>query len=203
MLESRTARLKLPKRRKPYFVRIDHGLSLGYRRNETAGPWIVRTTDGKGGNRMKNFARADDYEESNGNSVLTFFEAQSAARMHSHGVEVSVRERVIRKGASFLAQGIEPGGYLYRHYDPKGELLYVGITMFIPARTKTHMKEKVDWKEYFLCLILIEPFTTREEALEAETNAIRTEFPKFNVTHNRRRHPIQELVHMRTSLGAS
>jgi hypothetical protein len=41
--------------------------------------------------------------------------------------------------------------------------------------------------------ILIEPFATREEALNAEQAAIRDEFPKFNAIHNGRRHPNQEL----------
>ena len=63
-LESRSARLKLPKRGKPVWVRIDRGLSLGYRRIETAGPWIVRKATGKGGNWIRNFAHADDFEVS-------------------------------------------------------------------------------------------------------------------------------------------
>jgi hypothetical protein len=45
-----------------------------------------------------------------------------------------------------------------------------------------------------ICQIVIEPFQTREEALAAEEIAIRTEFPKFNSTHNKRRHPLQELA---------
>src|SRR5258708_11709817 len=79
-LESRTGRLKLAKRGKPYWTRIDRGLSLGYRRIETAGPWIVRRATGDGNSWIKNFATADDFEESNGDSVLTFFEAQAIAR---------------------------------------------------------------------------------------------------------------------------
>ena len=46
--------LKLPKRRRPYWVALARGLSLGYRRINTAGPWIVRSSDGKGGNRIQN-----------------------------------------------------------------------------------------------------------------------------------------------------
>jgi integrase len=88
-LESRSARLKLPKRGKPYWVRIDRGLSLGYRRITTAGPWIVRKATGDGGNWIKNFAHADDHEESNGDSVLSFFEAQSVARTIARDGETS------------------------------------------------------------------------------------------------------------------
>src|SRR5262245_59561143 len=39
---------------------------------------------------------------------------------------VSLHERIARKFASFVEQGIEPQGYLYRHYGPDGDLLYVG-----------------------------------------------------------------------------
>src|SRR5215467_15190509 len=84
-LESRSGRLKLPKRGKPYWVRIARGLSLGYRRIETAGPWIVRKATGDGANWIRNFAHADDFEESNGDGVLTFLEAQHAARDIARG----------------------------------------------------------------------------------------------------------------------
>jgi integrase len=88
-LESRSARLKLPKRGKPVWVRIDRGLSLGYRRIETAGPWIVRKATGNGGNWIRNFAHADDFEESNGDDVVTFFEAQAIARTIARDGEAS------------------------------------------------------------------------------------------------------------------
>jgi hypothetical protein len=43
-------------------------------------------------------------------------------------------------------------------------------------------------------LIVIEPFETREELLEAERAAIHNEFPKYNRIFNKRRHPVQELT---------
>jgi hypothetical protein len=57
-LEHRTGRLKLPVRGKPYWVKLASGLSLGYRRNAVAGAWIVRRSDGKGGNWTKATPRA-------------------------------------------------------------------------------------------------------------------------------------------------
>jgi integrase len=89
VLESRSARLKLPKQGKPYWIRIDRGLSLGYRRIETAGPWIVRKATGDGNSWIRNFAHADDFEASNGDSVLTFFEAQAIARTIARDGETS------------------------------------------------------------------------------------------------------------------
>jgi integrase len=79
-LEHRTNRLKLPVRKKPFYVPISPGISLGYRRNRVAGVWVVRAADGAGGNWIKRFAVADDHEEANGTSVLNFWQAQDQAR---------------------------------------------------------------------------------------------------------------------------
>jgi hypothetical protein len=62
-LETRTARLKLPVARKPVFVKIGPGLGLGYRRNQSAGTWVVRVADGKGSNWTKAIGDADDFDE--------------------------------------------------------------------------------------------------------------------------------------------
>jgi integrase len=88
-LESRSRRLALRKRGKPYWVRIDRGLSLGYRRNDTAGPWIVRKSTGDGNSWIKNFATSDDFAEANGDDVLTFFQAQAIARTIARGGEAT------------------------------------------------------------------------------------------------------------------
>ena len=79
-LENRTNRLKLPINSKPVYVKIGPSLSLGYRRNRTSGMWVMRIADGKGGMTTQSIGHADDYEESNGQSFLTFFEAQDKAR---------------------------------------------------------------------------------------------------------------------------
>jgi integrase len=79
-LENRTARLKLAARRKPYFVLLSPGISLGYRRNVTAGTWSVKASDGHGGAWLKGFAVADDHEDSNAGSVLSYWEAIDKAR---------------------------------------------------------------------------------------------------------------------------
>jgi hypothetical protein len=109
---------------------------------------------------------------------------------------VGLEERVVRKALTFLQQNIEPECYLYRHYHPSGELLYVGVSLEPLRRQDSHLK-KATWRD-MICRILNEPFRTREEALAAEETAIRTEFPKFNFTHNTRRHPFQELARRRT-----
>ena len=84
-LETRTARLKLASRKKPYTARIAPGVRLAYRRNATAGTWSVIVADGRGGNWMKAFAAADDFDQANGTTVLTFWDAQDKARLLARG----------------------------------------------------------------------------------------------------------------------
>jgi integrase len=78
-LENRTSRLKLAVRRKPYFVLLSPGISLGYRRNVGAGSWSVKASDGHGGSWLKSFGLADDHENA-GSSVLDFWAASTKAR---------------------------------------------------------------------------------------------------------------------------
>jgi hypothetical protein len=84
-LETRTARLKLLVRKKPYFVAVAPGVGLGYRRNRTSGSWVVRAADGKGGNWTQVFARADDFQDANDTDILSFWQAQDRARTLARG----------------------------------------------------------------------------------------------------------------------
>src|ERR1700737_3722529 len=79
-LDSRNARLKLEQSRKPRFVSVGQGLSLGYRRNKTAGTWAFRKADGSGGMNTKAIGIADDYVEADGESVLSYGQAVDKAR---------------------------------------------------------------------------------------------------------------------------
>jgi integrase len=80
VLESRSNRLKLPVAKKPQFVRIGAGLSLGYRRNKTAGTWVLRVADGKGGSRTTAIGSADDFNDSDGRQFLDHWQAQELAK---------------------------------------------------------------------------------------------------------------------------
>jgi integrase len=85
-LENRTSRLKLAVRRKPHdFTVIAPGIAVGYRRNKSAGAWVVRTADGHGGYWTKAFAIADDHEEADGDHVLTYWQASEKARAIARG----------------------------------------------------------------------------------------------------------------------
>jgi len=80
-LENRTARLKLEPRKKPYlFTTIAPGLAVGYRRNLGAGKWVLRAANGHGAYWTKAIGVADDFEDSDGKTVLTFYEAQDRAK---------------------------------------------------------------------------------------------------------------------------
>jgi integrase len=79
-LETRSSRLRLPVAKKPVFVKIGLRVGLGYRRNQTAGTWVLRVADGKGGNWTKAIGFADDFDEPNGNTTLDFWQAQDRAR---------------------------------------------------------------------------------------------------------------------------
>lgn len=72
---------------------------------------------------------------------------------------------------------------LYRHFAKDGALLYVGISLSWPKRTKSHARGS-QWFDQ-VERVEIERFPTREAAIEAERNAIKAEKPKYNIMHNR------------------
>jgi hypothetical protein len=85
-LETRTARLKLAIRQKPFdFTTISPGIALGYRRNHAAGTWVVRVADGHGSNWTKRVGLADDFENADGENVLDFWQATERARKLARG----------------------------------------------------------------------------------------------------------------------
>src|SRR5258707_9918197 len=80
-LKNRTNRLKLPIKKKPYKVQIAPGIFLCYRRNEGPGTWSVEA------GWLKRFAVADDHEDANNGSVMSFYQAQQEALRRARGSE--------------------------------------------------------------------------------------------------------------------
>jgi integrase len=79
-LETRTARLHLAARRKPYWRVLESGLHLGYRRlKEGSGAWVARRFVGNGHYLERRLSAADDFQEADGDAVYTFHDAQAAA----------------------------------------------------------------------------------------------------------------------------
>jgi site-specific recombinase XerD len=82
-LDTRSARRALPIRREPYWVKLQRGLSLGYRRTTSPdGYWIARRYDRAGSPRLTYHALgvADDATDADRIQVWTYDDAQTLAR---------------------------------------------------------------------------------------------------------------------------
>jgi integrase len=110
-LDSRTARLKLPVRRKTYTARAAPGIRVAYRRNEGAGTWSVL---GGGGQWLKKIGVADDLEPADGANVLDFWQACERARDVARSKEgdsdkpISVAGALDALAADLCARGGDP-----------------------------------------------------------------------------------------------
>ncbi len=100
-LETRSARLRLKARRKPYRVATGKaGLHLGYRRIEGRnGSWVSFTYTGKSGSYLeRSFAQADDYADCDDGEILTYHQAHArlsdvAPPIH-HGTLYTVNDAI-------------------------------------------------------------------------------------------------------------
>lgn len=81
-LENRSGRMKLKPGAKVYWRSIIGTLALGYQRRHagSAGRWIARSYVGNEKYRQTPLGFADDYEPSNGGTILTFEEASEKVR---------------------------------------------------------------------------------------------------------------------------
>jgi integrase len=79
-ITNRTVRAKLPIRRDPYWHLIAEGQHIGYRKGVQGGTWIARIYDAANGRRFRSLAVADDTVDADGTRVLSFPQAQEAAR---------------------------------------------------------------------------------------------------------------------------
>jgi integrase len=115
-LETRTSRLNEPIAKKPIFVKIGPGVGLGYRRNRTAGTWVVRVADGRGANWTEAIGFADDFDDANGATILDYWQAQDKARARAGAGRgdgsqkpVTVREALDNYKADLHARGGDAG----------------------------------------------------------------------------------------------
>ncbi|KJC60476.1 hypothetical protein UP10_12745 [Bradyrhizobium sp. LTSPM299] len=74
-LENRTQRLKLAARKKPYTALIAPGIFLAYRRNAGPGTWSVKCNGW-----LKRFALADDHEDANSETLMSYWQALEHAK---------------------------------------------------------------------------------------------------------------------------
>jgi len=96
-LDTRSARAKLARRREPYWTKLQRGLALGYRRTDGPnGSWIARHYEPGKSKQYHALGVADDHSDADGTSVLTFDQAQAAARKRRTGARLpSVRCRQV------------------------------------------------------------------------------------------------------------
>jgi DNA-binding MarR family transcriptional regulator len=79
-IDSRSARVKLPARREPYWAVVSKGCAIGYRKGGHGGTWIARYRDGTGRQHYKALGAADDGMDSEGSGLcLTYAEVQRKA----------------------------------------------------------------------------------------------------------------------------
>jgi integrase len=79
-LDTRASRLRLKARREPYWRSISEGLAVGYRKGAKGGTWIARHYSTEHGRRYSAVGTADDIPDADGEHVLSFAQAQEAAR---------------------------------------------------------------------------------------------------------------------------
>ena len=86
----------------------------------------------------------------------------------------------------FIGRPIEVGNlewarwfYVYRFYDEAGELLYIGYTADPYTRWRQHSR-KSEWAP-LAAFVRVERYAYEDLARSAETTAIRSESPRFNI----------------------
>ncbi|QHO72087.1 integrase [Bradyrhizobium sp. CCBAU 051011] len=103
-LESRSARLRLKIRRRPYSgPSLARGIALMYRRNKTNGTWVLKASNGHGAYWTKAFALADDFDDADAKSVLTFYQAQDQAKKLARGDDGSADSALITVDSALTA----------------------------------------------------------------------------------------------------
>jgi integrase len=78
--QKRSARFKRLKANKEHWTAADEGIALGYRRGKHKSVWYVRRYCGNGKYEQRAIGLADDYQDADGDNVLTYFQAQTRAK---------------------------------------------------------------------------------------------------------------------------
>lgn len=149
-LKNRTNRLKLPPRRKPYKVMIAPGIFLCYRRNagrvvegearrDAPGTWSVEA------GWLKRFALADDHEDANNGTVMSYYQAQQRALKLARGSEgdsdkpVTVGEAIDAYKTDLAARG----GAKYNATSLRKHVPAPMLAKVVMLLTKTELR---DWR---------------------------------------------------------
>lgn len=79
-LENRTLRVKLKTQREPHWKSIGQGVHIGYYKGTTTASWQVRYRNSHKKYIYETLGLADDVMDSDGQKILSFYEAQEIAR---------------------------------------------------------------------------------------------------------------------------
>jgi integrase len=80
-IDTRSARVRLPERREPYWTAIARGCAVGYRRGAKGGTWVARFRAEDGNQHYEALGAADDARDADGLTVFSFSQAQERARV--------------------------------------------------------------------------------------------------------------------------
>ena len=117
-LGSRDAREGLRGRREPYFMVLERGLSLGYRKTSEGGSWLVRRYDPASKRHGESrLATADDSRDADGHEVLSFAQAQRKALLEA----LHIAERASGKHYTVADSVSEYLDYLSAHGKSAGD----------------------------------------------------------------------------------
>jgi hypothetical protein len=83
--------------------------------------------------------------------------------------------------------------YVYRMYAWDGRLLYVGRTYRPGQRMQAHASQSQWWAA--TTHVTFRAYADQAEAREVEIDAIRQDFPAYNVTHRSKVHPRPDYGH--------
>lgn len=150
-LESRSARLRLKIRRIPYSgPTLARGISLMYRRNKSNGSWVLKASDGHGAYWTKAFALADDFEDSDGKNVLTFYQAQDAAKKLARGEDGSTDTAPITVDGALKAYRLDLEAREANPYNAEHPRVHLTTTLLAKPVALLTSKELKAWRDGLL-----------------------------------------------------
>lgn len=147
------------------------------------GQWRARYRDDSGREHSRHFARKTDAHRWLDEEVRGHGSEREQRNLIPHERNDSQREAAMRshrraREASAATRRPNPPVALYRHFDATGVLLYVGITVDIHGRTRSHAGQ-AEWAP-LAASGTITWFPDEAAARIAEMAAIKTEAPLFN-----------------------
>jgi integrase len=135
-LKNRTNRLKLPIKKKPYKLLIAPGIFLCYRRCAGPGTWSVEA------GWLKRFALADDHENANNKSVMSFYQAQAHALKMVRGTEGGDSDKPITVDEALSAYETDlaaRGGAKYNATSVRNHLSPAMLSKVVMLLTETEL----------------------------------------------------------------